>query len=269
MNVDRKKLAIDIVHTASMMIREYARNVDTDASLKEKISMLFLARSIRQLQSIFGLVGHSFVSDGLVLLRPLLERYLLFRHLCQTDEFAVFDDWCFRENYEQLNRIKSINAFAGKPEMKGRRFTLDQQNRYKRVCADKQVTCWRRPDMEDVARKLEMKFLYDACYVWASGYVHPSTQEGDSDFWALMGKKNDEAQDEVDVLLRNAALVTILHMQHFMNEPEYNWRKELYDLIDGFAKVAGREQSDYVMQLDDVVRIHESGEGLLARAKAT
>lgn len=266
--IEMKQLSRDIVHTATMMLHEYGNKLTESGHLKEKLSLVLLARTVRQLQAIDALVQSTFVSDGWILYRSLLERYLLFRHLCKTGEFGVFDDWCFKERYEHLNKIKSIREFKGKPEMRDRRFREKDTTRYQRARDDQHVKQWRRPDMENIARELEMKFLYDAGYDWASGYVHPTSQDGSEDYWILMGRECDEISDESEVLLRNAPLITVLHLQHFMNEPEYHWRRVLYDVIDAFAKAADGQGSDYAEGLTKVTWFHESGGGLLSRTTA-
>ena len=263
--IEMKQLSRDIIHAGKMMLREYGNQLTEPGHLKEKLSLVLLARAVRQLQAIGALVQSTFVSDGWILYRSLLEKYFLFRHLCKTGEFDVFDDWCFKGRYEHLNMIKSIREFKGKPQMRDRRFRDEEKTRYQRVRDDQRVKQWRRPDMESIARELEMKFLYDAGYDWASGYVHPTSQDGSEDYWILMGRECDEIGDDSEVLLHNAPLITVLHIQYFMNEPEYNWRKVLYDLIDAFAKAADGEGFDYAEGLAKVTWFHESGGGLFVR----
>lgn len=261
--IETAQLSPDIIATGRMMLREYGNQLTEPGHLKEKISLVLLARTLRQLQAIGSVVESTFVSDGWVLYRSLLERYLLFRYLCEKGEFEVFDGWCFKQRYEHLNRIKSIREFKGKPEMRGRRFSEDDKARYERTRDDLRVRRWRRPDMEAIARELNMKFLYDAGYDWASGYVHPTSQDGSQDYWILMGQDCDEIREDIHVLLGNAQLFTTLHLQYFMNQPEFTWQKALYDLIEAFAKAAGRESSEYREALEKVTRFHETGGGLL------
>ena len=160
----KNDLCRDIVCTGTVILREYGSRLTEPGHRKEKVSLVLLSRSVRQLQAIAGLVECTFVSDAWVLYRCLLERYLLFTHLCKTGEFEVYDDWCFKRRYEGLNRIKSIHGFKGKRGMRNRRFSEEEKGRYSRVQDDERVKRWRRPDMETVARDEGMKFLYDAGY---------------------------------------------------------------------------------------------------------
>jgi hypothetical protein len=256
-------LTQDIVDTGRLMLREFGNELDRPGHVKLKISLLFLARTIRQLDLIGALADGRFVSDGCILFRSLLERFLLFVHLSEVREFEVFDDWCFKRQYKQLNAIKSIREFSDRPDVQSRRFSDAEKERYQRVSADQRVREWRRPDMERVARKLRMKFLYDVGYDWGSAHVHPVSYDGEVDYLHLMGRGTDANTDEVPILVGNACLISVMHIRHFMNEPEYNWRDVLYDLIGGLAKAAGREAFDYTDMLRKVQCLHNSGAGLL------
>lgn len=222
-----------------------------------------MTRTIRQLHAISSLVKAKFVSDGWILSRTMMERYLLFQYLCNTGEFELFDDWCFKKKYDHLNRIKSIRAFKDKPEMQNRKFQDDEMSRYKQVCKDKWVIDWRRPDLEEIARSIDMKFLYDAYFDWASGYVHPTSHDGLDDYWIMMEKVPDNYKSDKKTLLNNSILVTVLHIQLFLNEPEYNWRKVLYDLLDEFMKALGLDDHQYEEVLRKVIYCYESKQGLL------
>ena len=261
----QKTLTQDIVHTGKLMLRELGNELDSPGNRKLKISLVFLARTIRQLDSIGKLANARCVSDGYILYRSLVERYFLFVHLCERSEFEVFDDWCFKRRYEHLNTIKSIPEFSGKPEMRNRRFSDEEKERYQRVSADPRVEKWRRPDVEMIARRSKMKFLYDAGFDWASGYVHPVSTDGNDDYLHLMGREEEADSDEISVLLGNACLISVLHVQHVMNQPEYNWRAVLYDLIDAFKKTAAREDCDYIDTFRKVQHFHDSGAGLLSK----
>ena len=261
-------LTQDIVNTGKSMLWEFGNQLDCPGKVKLKTSLLFLARTIRQLDAIGKLANARFVSDGCILFRSMLERYFLFVHLCKMHEFEVFDDWCFKSQYVQLNAIKSIREFSGKPQIRQRRFSSEDKARYRRVCADELVKQWRRPDIESIARDLKMKFLYDAGYDWSSAYVHPVSTDGTVDYLHLMGRAEEADANDIPTLVGNARLISVLHIRHFMNEPEYNWRHILYDLIDAFAETAGGQDCDYQGMLQAVQQLHRSGSGLLSKTPA-
>lgn len=262
-----KTLTEDIVETGKMMLWEFGNQLSGPGKRKEKVSLVFLSRTLRQLQAIEHLVAARFISDGWICFRSLVERYLLFVHLCEKNDFQVFDDWCFREQYKNLDIINSLPEFRDKQELRQRRFSVEDKKRYEVVSSKPGVRKWKRPDMKAIAKSLNMKFLYDAAYRYASAYVHPLSVDGMLDYLHLMSRAPEPTKEDVRALIENARLITILQMQHLMNQREYNWRRVLYDLLDAFTKTLEREDTDYTEILQKVRFFHKSGNGLLCDAR--
>ena len=263
------ELTPNIRATATMILWEFGNELATDNQKVPKhiISVQFLARSIRQLAAIQTLFDKNFAPDTYCLYRSLLERYLLYTHLCESNEFAVFDDWCFKQAFESENRIRSSRDLKQNPALQGRTVSSEHKDRYARICTDDRVARWGRPDMERLAKKLKLKFFYDAGYDHASSYVHPVSMDGYNDYLILMERESETEDEGARGVLENAQLTTTLHLQHFLNQPEYNWRRELYDLIDAFMANSGGESRDYSGLLAGVAILHKNGDGLLKRAK--
>ena len=266
------ELTSDIRETATVILWEFGRELATNRQKdpKHTISVQFLARSLRQLDAIQTLFDANFVPDVQCLFRSLLERYLLYTHLCESNEFAVFDDWCFKKAFELENRIRSSRDLKQNPGLQGRTVGSEHKDRYARVRTDDRVARWRRPDMEEVAKKLELKFFYDAGYDHASSYVHPVSTDGYNDFLILMNRESEAEDEGASGVLGNARLTMTLHLQHFLNQPEYNWRAVIYDLIDALRANCGGESRDYSVLLTKVAVLHGdgNGDGLLERAKS-
>ena len=259
-------LTMDIVCTGRMILWEFGNAIgEAKDDPKAGISARFLSRTMRQVEATDLLVRAEFVSDAWSLYRSLLERYFLFVHLCSTGSFHVFDDWCFKKHYEIEKRLKSSADFKDRPEVKKRRFSATQKQRYARVVSDPEVKRWRRPDPKRIAKDLRLKFLYDVGYDYASSFVHAVSTDGMSDYLRLMSRESEIEDEGSDLLLGNSQLVTVLHIQHFMNQPEYNWRKILYDLLDAFPKGTKGAECDCREILQKVQYVHASGAGLLSK----
>jgi len=235
---------------------------DTQLLRKGPISANFLARSARQLHAVYLLADSDHAPSGWSLYRSLLERYLLYVHLCQKNEWAVFDDWCFKKYYEIENRIRSSLDLKSKPEVQPRDFVQKGKDRYLRVSKDPEVESWRRPDPETVARSLDLKFLYDAGYDYASGLVHPISTGGYNDYLRLMGRKDEVQEEGPAVLVEDSQLVVIMHLQHFLNEPEFNWRNVVYDLVDALRRAIKNPEGDMLTPLSKVLCLSRTGQGL-------
>jgi len=266
---EQRKISEDIAAVGKMMLWEYGnqKELNTPGHVKEEISLCWLSRTLRQLEAIDILAANGHCADGWICFRSLLERYLLYAHLCERNEFEVFDDWCFKKKYENVNMVKSNSMLRLKPEVRQIMFTEAEKERYKMVSADERVRTWDRPRMEDVAKRVEMKFLYDAGYDFASQYVHPVSDNGKHDYLRLMGRSQEIVEvDTTDILVGNARLIATMQIQDFMNQPGHNWRKVLYDLIDAMRRMIGGETIDYSVTLQKVVYFHTSGAGLCVRA---
>ncbi len=257
-------LTDQIVVTISVVLFEYGSLFSKDPKLARKgpISANFLARSARQLQAIDLLAATDHVASGWALYRSLLERYLLYEHLCEKNQFTVFDDWCFKKYYELENRIRSSVDLNKKAEVRYRDFVLKGKDRYLRISKDPLVRSWRRPDPEASAKTLDLKFLYDAGYDYASGLVHPMSVDGHNDYFRLMGR-DDEVQDEgASVLLGNSQLIVTMHLQPFLNQPELNWRQVLYDLVDALRRSIKNPEENVLIPFQKVLHLSKEGFGL-------
>ncbi len=259
-----RRLNDQIVATVSVVLFEYGPLFSKDTHLLRKgpISANFLARSASQLHAVYLLADSDHVASGWSLHRSLLERYLLYVYLCQKGEFAVFDDWCFKKYYEIENRFRSSLDLKTKPEVQRRDFVQKGKDRYLRVSKDPEVQSWRRPDPEAVARNLDLKFLYDAGYDYASGLVHPMSTDGYNDYLRLMGRKNEIQDEGPAVLVENSQLVVLMHLQHFLNEPEFNWRHVVYDLVDALRRAIKNLEEDVLTPLSKVLYLSRTGQGL-------
>lgn len=257
-------LTDQIVVTISVVLFEYGPLFSKDSKLVRKgpISANFLARSARQLQAIDMLATEDHVASGWGLYRSLLERYLLYERLCAQNEFAVFDDWCFKKYYEIENRMRSSADLNNKAEMHCRDFVQKGKDRYLKVSKDPAVRSWRRPDPEASAKALDLKFLYDAGYDYASGFVHPMSVDGYNDYFRLMGLDNKVQDEGAAVLLGNSQLILTMHLQQFLNQPEFNWRNVLYDLVDAMRQSIKNPDTDVLIAFRKVLNVSEQGLGL-------
>ena len=257
-------LTDQIATTVSVVLFEYGPLFSKLPNLSRKgpISANFLAKSVRQLQAINLLAEHDHVLCGWQLYRSLLERYFLYEHLCAGDEFAVFDDWCFKKYYEFENRLKSSPDLNTKFNVRQRDFVQKGKERYVRVSQDPSVRAWHRPDPEDTAKSLDLKFLYDAGYDYASTFVHPVSADGYNDYLRLVAKAQMVQDEGSGTLAGNSQLIVTLHLERFLNQPEFNWRNIVYDLIAAFRAAIHDPQADTTTPFQKVLVLSSSGHGL-------
>ena len=61
--------------------------------------------------------------------------------------------------------------------------TLEQNERAKAL--SKNLPVWQRPKAEEVAKQLNMRFLYRFGYDFGSTHVHPMANDGQQDFFTI------------------------------------------------------------------------------------
>lgn len=264
-------LTDQIAVTISVVLFEYGPlfSKRPDLSRKGPISANFLARSARQLQAIYLLAEHDHVACGWQLYRSLLERYLLYVKLNEKNEFAVFDDWCFKRYYEYENRLRSSPDLKKIVDVQQRDFVQRGKERYDRVSREPAVCAWRRPDVETSAKSLNLKFLYDAGYDYASGLVHPMSTDGYNDYLRLVAKVEMVKDEGKAILVGNSQLIVTMLLRQFLNQPEFNWRHVLYDLIDAFRATIHDPQADVMTALQKVMLLSKHGHGLAMPTDST
>jgi len=179
-------------------------------------------------------------------------------HLIKRDEFCIFDDWCFKQEYEYRNRIKSSSDVKHKLTGDFWQVAEEQTERYKQVKKDQRVKDWQRPKAKDIAKERGVKFLYDFGYNLASGFVHPTSTEGVYDYPRLVGLPTDHLDIDLGLVLHNSCITIAMHLQEILNTYDFEYRRELHHLIDGFKSFLGDPTFDYSERLAKVIRLSKS-----------
>ena len=91
---------------------------------------------------------------------------------------------------------------------------------------------WQRPKAEDVAKSMNLSFLYKYGYDFASTHVHPMANDGHQDFYTLTKlKPTPPFPDQISVL-SNSILVSSLILQEALNLSSLRWRRVLWDYLE-------------------------------------
>ncbi|MCL0039179.1 DUF5677 domain-containing protein [Dehalococcoidia bacterium] len=254
-----RSLVNDILQFGEMLIRglgDVAGKPESD--IKTRISIGFLSRSLIQFSVISDLSYKGNFPDAYILFRSLLERLLFYIHLIKRDEFRIFDDWCFKQVYEYRNRIKSSSDVKHKLTGDFWQVTEKQTERYKQIKKDPRVKDWKRPKAKDIAKDRCVMFLYDVGYDLASGFVHPTSTEGVYDYPRLVGLPTDHLDIDLDLVLHNSCITIAMHLQEILNAYDFEYRRELLHLIDGFRTFLGDPTFDYSERFAKVIRLSKS-----------
>jgi len=202
-----------------------------------------LARCSMSLKAIFALWDISDFQDAWTLHRTLLERLFHITDLNAQNAHEIFDDWSFLEQYKAQNRVKSDPIFKHEATEPFYKLSQKQLERAKKLSASPPL--WKRPKAEDVAKSIELGFLYRYGYDFASMHVHPMASDGEQDFFTITRlEPSPRFPDQVSVL-SNSILAATLILQAVLNQSSFKWRKVLWDYIDGLREFLGSGTDSY------------------------
>jgi hypothetical protein len=164
----------------------------------------------------------------------------------------VFEEWSFIQSIKYKNLIKSDQELKNKVDKKELEISKIEREKYDEISENARK--WKRPRMEDIAREMDLKFLYDYGYDYASSTVHPLFYDGSIDFLDItMLEKHDEKM--VDLLKSNSILVGTLLLQEGLNNSTHKWMRLIYDAIDGIRNELGGHKLENILPLHKLTKL--------------
>jgi hypothetical protein len=222
------------------MLFEFAR---LGEGHREAICRGFVARSITTSNGIVTLYHAGAYQDCWILHRSLLDRLFHLEHLAATDSFDEFEEWSFIQQYKALRRIQEDAEFSHESLDPALELTPDQVARAEALRRRNPV--WRRPHAEDVAKQLQMHFLYRYGYDFASRYVHPMANDGLRDFYKITGLEPAPEFPDEKVVLSNTVLVSTMLTQSAMNTSALRWRRIVYEFLEAVREHLASGEDTY------------------------
>jgi len=202
-----------------------------------------LSRSSMSLKAIFALWNISDFQGGWTIHRTLLERLFHIIDLDANDSYKDFEEWSFYEQYKAQNRVKSDPNFKHEATKPFYKLSPEKSDRAKKL--SKSPPKWRRAKAEDVAKSVELSFLYRFGYDFASMHVHPMANDGEQDFFTVTRLEAPALFPDQMSLLSNTLLAATLILQEVLNQSAYKWRRILWDYIDGVRHFLGTGDDSY------------------------
>ena len=132
-------------------------------------------------------------------------------------------------NNMTLNDKEMLNKFSANQIESFKRLLILQETKYQQLKS--KAPRWRRPKAEDVAKSMDLNFLYRFGYDYASTHVHPMAQEGEIDSSRLLSPQNHQSLPDATVV-RNSILVYSMLIQEGLNATSVQWHVIIYDFID-------------------------------------
>ena len=198
-------------------------------SLRDTIARNFIARGMHCTMSIFATWKAGNEADAWILHRSLIDRLLHLHHLAETDGFSDFDDYSFLSLYEARNQLL-CDPDMGK-QVPASLKELQKRNKVRYDLIASKLPRWRRPKAADVAKKMDLGFLYRFGYDYASTHVHPMSNDGELDFTTLVTPPHRLTLPDPTVV-RNSTLIQTMLVQEALNVSNMRWRAVVYDFLD-------------------------------------
>ena len=134
--------------------------------LRETIARNFVARGMTCTQNIFAVWKAGSEQDAWILHRSLLDRSLHLHHLNETNGFSDFEDYSFLSMYKARHQLLSDPDMTSKAPPGMKELQKSNKARYDEIAAKR--SRWQRPKPEEVAKKMDLGFLYRFGYDYAS-----------------------------------------------------------------------------------------------------
>lgn len=247
--------ALEAFHAISgILLFEFARQ---ERGNRDVIIRHFIARADMMVRAVFRLWDLQDYQDCWILHRCLLDRLFHLSHLQEHDQFEVFEAWSFLEQYNALNRVRSDPEFSGVRESKMFALTLEQKERAKILSKNPPV--WQRPKAEDVAKQLNMRFLYRFGYDFSSTHVHPMANDGQQDFFTITKLEPAPEFPDQRSVLSNTLLVGTMIVQQGLKASTLSWRALAYDFLDDLRRFLGTGADDYQLSFVKLGKLFEQG----------
>jgi hypothetical protein len=246
--------AADALYAVSgMVLFSFARN---DCDTKNIIIRNFVARSAITLKSIFALWDICDYQNAWVVHRALIDRMFHLHSIGVNDQFSVFDDWSFFEQYKAQNRVKSDDLF--KHQAVGWVYELSQEQKKRIKDLERNRPAWRRPKAEAVAKDMGMEFLYKHGYDYASMHVHPMANDGQEDFYTITKLEPAPNFPSNITVISNTILTSSMILQDAINHSSLRWRRILWDFLDEVRRLLDNGDTSYQLSFLKLVRLFES-----------
>ena len=200
--------------------------------IKDNIIRNFIARGIVALKSIMKLWEISDYQDCWVLHRCILDRLFHLEALAKDDTFELFERWSFKHQYDSRNKIRSDPDFKERINPEFFKDMDVQKERY--IIISKERPQWRRPKPQEVAKEMDLDFLYKYGYDYASKLVHPMATDGEEDFYRETKLSGRDFFIDQRVIINNSCMAVIILINEGLSYSNLIWRRLTFDFLKNF-----------------------------------
>jgi hypothetical protein len=173
---------------------------------------------------------------------------------------------CKKMQYEAANRLRSDPDLTGQLKWLVDDLTIERKARHQQLVNT--PPDWRRPKAEDVAKAMNLTFLYRYGYDFASQHVHPMANDGQEDFFNITHLEPRPNFPESGMVLSNSILAASLVVQEALNASTLLWCWVVYDTADGVRNFLHSATPEHFLPLAKVSKMFEERIPLAQRRKS-
>lgn len=235
----------DKIYTLSVFTGYILIALSNKSHLERDITIRnFIARGMVCTQSIFQLWNNNDEQGAWILHRTLMDRLFHIHYIIEHDSFSDFQDFSFIKTYEIRDRILSDPDTANKLPESLKTLHQESLKRYNELKS--KPNKWSRPKAKTVAANMNMKFLYNLGYDYASMHVHPMADDGIKDCTLLITPTHKKQPLEDTTVLRNSIIVQTMLIQEGINGTTVKWRAIIYNFLDQILLSLEDENIEYM-----------------------
>jgi hypothetical protein len=207
-------------------------------SVRDIIIRNFLARGLTLLQSILLLYEREDSDSGWILHRALIERLATLLALAQNDDFDVFEEWSFVNQFEGRRAVRDDQELGQRFRPYSLEDTPEERERYLHL-KTKDVL-WKPPRVKDIMTG-RYRILYRLGYDYGSRAMHSRAHDGTHDVHRLV---RDAGLPQLsvfrdEVLLYNSFLVFALLLWEAIGATTLTWDKTVGAFLFTLTQVVG------------------------------
>jgi hypothetical protein len=176
--------------------------------------------------------------------------------LNEQNQFEVFEAWSFVQQYNAQNRVRSDPEFREAAKSAVFTPTAEQRERYRELTKSPPV--WQRPKAEEVAKRMNLQFLYKFGYDPGSRHVHPMANDGQQDFYTITKLEPEPNFPDQRSALSNTILFGAMIVQEGLNASDFRWRALVYDFLSHLLQHLQTGARDYQLSFVKLAGMFEN-----------
>ena len=190
--------------------------------LKNFIIRNFVARTAVMVRGVMKLWDLKDFQDCWILYRSMLDRLFHLVDIDDNNRYESFENWSFYKQYKFYHVMRSDPQL---PDAANGQIppTAHSKARYDKL--SKAPPKWKRPKAEDVAKSLDLSFLYKYGYDPASTHVHPMANDGLQDFYSITNLEPPRPFSDQRPVLHNSILVGCHIVQESLSRCDFQWHR--------------------------------------------